>query len=203
MPDDVSRDSDRDLVARCVAGDSLAWSGFVGRFGGAVASRIAHVYRTRVGRPATDDEIQEVSQVVFTSLFRHQARALRGFQWKCSLATYIGVVASTAALWRIRDEARKRTRHAVPLRLEALSEFPADGAPSPGEEVLQIESAREIHEAVQGLPRRDQLVVMMYFWEGVPPSRIARTLGTTPAYVWVILKRALEKLRKKLETPRS
>lgn len=194
-----ARAEEQALVGRCIEGDDDAWRDLVSRYAHNVSAKISQVYLRRLGRSATAAEAQEVAQETFVRLAQHEARSLRSFGWRCALATYLSAVAGTTALDRIRKESRASARMGPRSDLASVEEGLADGGGAPDARISATEESARLREAMQGLSRRDQLVLRMYYWEKVPPARIARALGTSADYVWTILKRSIEKLRKEIQ----
>jgi len=71
------------------------------------------------------------------------------------------------------------------------------GRPVP-EGVTEIPEVDETWAVVQRLPRRQRTVVVLRFYEDLPPLEIARLLSRHPATVRSDLRRALARLRKAL-----
>lgn len=196
QPDDV-REEERRLVGACVRGDSGAWRDLAARFGPGIASRIVRIYRRRLGRAPAPAEIQEISQEVFVRLAANRARSLRNFRWRCGLATYLSAVAGTCAIDRIRADAARRERRGRRVDLAVVAEsLPSEGA-EPLDEALLAERRATVRLLMRDLPDRERLALRMYYWEGMRPAAIARGLGTTEDYVWVLLKRARDRFRRK------
>lgn len=199
MPPPASRETDeRDLVAACLRADRAAWEGLVRRYQPTVAARIAQVYRGRLGRPPDADALQEMTQDVFVRLAAGSGRALRAFQWRCALGTYLASIAATAALDRIRFEAREAARWGPRFGLDTAE--PAEGdEPDPSRSMMDAETAGRLARAVSALPERERLIVKMRYWGGLSPAAIGRGLGITPQYVNRILRETAERLRRDLE----
>lgn len=196
-----ARDEEQGLVAAAIRGEEAAWRRIVLRYGRAISAKISQVYLRRTGRNATEIEAQEIAQEVMVRVARNRARSLRNFRWKCGLATYLSAVAGTCALDRIRADAGRRAREKGRLALEEVEESKPLAAEGPPELMLAAESIDALRRALEGLPERDRLVLRMYYWEGMPPSAIARGLGTSADYVWVLLKRIHGKIRQEMKIP--
>lgn len=195
MPDDL--DEQKRLVARCVAGDGEAWRLFSARYAPVAGGAAHRVFSARRGRPPHPEEVQEVVQEVLVRLSRDGARLLARYDWRRPLEAYVLTAAAVCAVDRMRTAA---ARGPAGLRVDLLAaegEVPARER-DPQELAAGRELAREMERVVEALPSRDRLVVRMRFWDGAPSEAIAQALGTTPAYVRVILQRALEKLRESL-----
>lgn len=199
MTDPIDRDGERRLVDAAIRGEQGAWRELAARYASTVSAKISHVYLRRVGRKATGSEAQEIAQDVMVRLAKNRSRSLRNYQWRCRLATYISAVTGTCALDRIRADAERRAREAGRVGLEETEESMPHAAAGPPELALTAESVGVLRRALETLPERDRLVLRMYYWEGMPPSAIARGLGTSADYVWVLLKRIHGKIRQEMK----
>lgn len=90
-----------------------------------------------------------------------------------------------------RDEARRRAHE----RAAAADDL----VPSSPELMLREERRRCLIAAVDRLPREQRTVVLLRFFDGLPPRRIAQRLGVPVTTVWSRLRNALQRLRADLE----
>lgn len=186
-------DEERRLVARCLAWEESAWRDLARRYGRLAASRAARILAVRWGR-ADPDMVQEAVQETFLRLAAGRGRLLARFAWRSRLSTYVSAVAGFAALDLVRARARERAR-GERIRLAAPGEEAGSEA-DPAWRFLDREASARLEEALAELPARDRLVVRMRFWDGTDAAGIAQVLDLDPAYVRVVLARALEKMRK-------
>lgn len=100
------------------------------------------------------------------------------------------VVRSRACNLR-RDAARRTAREASAARLEAL--------PSASELLEREELRRHVVRAVSELPEKYRVVVLLRFYEGLPPRQIAEALEMPRNTVATRLKRGLQLLRESLD----
>lgn len=192
-----SLSEERMLVARCAAGEPGAWDALLDRYAGRIARKVSYIHRQRLGRPAHPAEIQEVVQEVFLRLLRDDARALRKFKWRSPFGTYLAVVTASACYDRFRREEVRSRGRIVSDPEPLLARSPA-AAQAPEALTLLGESLAELRAVMAGLPERDRLILTMYYWEGLPPARIARGMGITTGYFWVLLNRVLDRIRKRV-----
>src|SRR5262245_13589671 len=133
---------------------------------------------------AADDLVQDTW---FTAL-THPPRVAGDAR---GLRAWLGTVARNLARSRRRSEARRGTHERAAARAEAL--------PSVSESVERVEAQRELVEAVLALPEPEcELVVLRYF-EELPPRVIATRLGLSGPAVRSRLARALATLRARLD----
>lgn len=188
-------DDELTLVARCLAWDERAWREFANRYGRFAAARAARVLAVRLGR-ADPTLVQEAVQETFLRLAAGRGRLLARFAWRSKLSTYVSAVAGFAALDLVRKSARSGL---LEERIDLTGfEGEARRETDPLRMLLDREASARMEKALADLSLRDRLVVRMRFWDGAEAGVIARVLELDPAYVRVLLGRALEKLKKNL-----
>jgi len=107
----------------------------------------------------------------------------------------------------LRKARTRRLRWALPMssqpsNVQALPE-PAAQQPSPEDRLMSSERARQITSAVEQLPDRQRLVFTLCHIAEHTTSEVSQALGLSEATVRVHLFRAVRKLRKLLERPRT
>jgi RNA polymerase sigma-70 factor, ECF subfamily len=106
----------------------------------------------------------------------------------------------------LRKARTRRLRWALPMSGPPNSVAPPEPAaqqPSAEERLMSSERAREITSAVEQLPDRQRLVFTLCHISEHTTSEISQALGLSEATVRVHLFRAVRKLRKLLERPRT
>lgn len=168
----VGTEGDSELVSRLQAGDASAFDEVVARY----KNRIFNfVYRMCRRREAAEDITQEVFVRVFV-----QARAIRR---DSSFASWLYRVAGNLCI----DEHRKtQTRKAVvsrsldqPLETESGSlemEVP-DVSAEPERELLRGELGRKVQDAIDSLPDKLRIALLLNDQEGLSYEEIARVLN--------------------------
>lgn len=195
----VSEDAwHREMVARCLTGDGEAWARLVERFRAPVSAKARRVYVRICGAEPPASFVEDVFQDVTMRLARNDCKALRDFQWRCSLTTYLVTIAASCAVRAAGRERRLRLQWARSLDQEENENLHPVEDPRPMDRLISEEESGAIRKALETLPARDRLAIRMYYWAGATPTAIARTLQTSPTYACVVLGRAIEKLRKKL-----
>ena len=95
----------------------------------------------------------------------------------------------------VSDRGRRRARLKARERMSAAREC----VPTPVE-LLQVEERRRaLVRAVNALPEQQRTVVLLRYYEGLPPRRIASKLGLPVTTVSNRLSRALQNLRVRLD----
>jgi RNA polymerase sigma factor (sigma-70 family) len=138
-----------------------------------------------LARQLVVDDPDEVVQETWLRALEQRRRGVdRPRSW---LARIVRNIASN----RRRGDGRRRRRH------DALP--PAELAPSSAELLDREERRHAVVAAIDALPPTLRTVVLLRYYEGLPPRRIARMLGAPVATVWTQLRRGHERLRAELD----
>lgn len=183
---------DRELIARCIAGEAAAWEELVRRH----VDLLSHTVRGSLGAAAGPAEVEDVLQALFLRLWDDGRRRLRGFEGRCRLSTWLAACARRLAIDRRRRRREipsgagedGRSEDASPPSL--LAELRAPG-PGPEEAAL----AGEVEGALRRLPERDRLLLRLVYWDGASYEEAARFLGAPPNSVSPWIVRAKERLK--------
>jgi RNA polymerase sigma-70 factor (ECF subfamily) len=76
---------------------------------------------------------------------------------------------------------------------------PAPEKESPETRIMKQEQEKELHDALQKLPEREQKILTMTYWLEMSAGEIAKELGMTTEAVWASLSRSRKTLKKYLE----
>lgn len=197
-PPASSRDPTTELLRSCIDGDPDARRRLVEQYSGIVSFGVSVIFQ-QFGRPYRREEIEDLCQDVFLSLFENDARKLRQYKGRngCSLASWLRVVANRATIDRLRREGRTISLD-DPESAEGsrVRETQPDHRPGPEPRVEAAERAAKVREMVKQLPTKDQLFVQLFYFQGLPIEEVARTIGITTNAAYVRKMRLHEKLRK-------
>lgn len=176
---------DAELVARSVSGDAEAFGVLVGRYQGAVYAT-AYYYAGRYG--AAEDIAQESFWAAYRSLRQLNNPGEFGAWLK-------GITTRTAANWLRKNLSRVRSEVSLPPRVTLSFE---DGGRGPETEATAAEELERVFRAVDALPERYRLPVILRYMQELSHEEIARFTGETPEEVRGVLHRALAQLREAL-----
>jgi RNA polymerase sigma-70 factor (ECF subfamily) len=179
-------DLDRDLVARCAAGDADALGLLYDRYGRVVFG----VLHALLPSP---EAAEEVVQDAFHSVWR-RARdydAARG-----SVRTWLLAIARNAAIdWR-------RTRGKRAQRERPLEEMPERADPSADDLVERAVRNARVRDALATLPAEQREVVVLAYYLGYTQEEIARRTHAPVGTVKGRARLAMSKLRRTLAEER-
>jgi len=177
--------SDRDLMARLVAGDRDALAPLMER-------HHARLYRIALGYLRHPDDALDVVQETFVKAFQHAARWDRGSE----VVPWLTRIAVNQAIDSYRRTRRRRTSE------EPLDEAPAHGMavddPSPERRVMGREISERVGAALRGLPERQRAVFVLRHYDELSLEEIARALDMSLGTVKSALHRAVYRLRERL-----
>ena len=171
-----------ETLQRAAAGDEIAWRDIVETY----SPRVFGLIRAQCG---SVDLAEEITQSTFCTVVERIGRYSELGRFESWLFRI--------AMNRLRDEMRRRRRHAIPVETEALVGLAGaadDGPETPpgGEDLTALEAAME------QLSESDRQVVHLRHITGLSFARIAEILDEPLGTVLARQHRALKKLRKHL-----
>ncbi|MHC4540186.1 MAG: RNA polymerase sigma factor [Planctomycetota bacterium] len=132
------------------------------------------------------DRAEDVAQETFLRVYRAAGR----YRPQARFTTWLYRIVVNLCL----DEQRKRARATVPLEAATPAAWPASEA-NPTE---KNELAELVKAAVQELPERQRLAVVLHRYDGLSHTQISEVTGWTQSAVESLLVRAYANLREKL-----
>ena len=174
-----NKSDDTELMARLAAGDMAALGGIVRRHQDKVLSLS---YRVLGDWHRAEDVAQET--------FLRVHRAAKNYKPKAKFTTWLYRIVVNLCF----DEQRKQAKTAAPLEDAAL-EVPAasDSNAAERKEVVEL-----VKTAVNELPERQRLAVILHRYDGLSHGEISEVTGWTQSAVESLLVRAYANLREKL-----
>jgi len=172
-------DDDTALLVRTAAGDRAAYSHLVKRHLG----RVLAVCRRMLGN---DAHAEEAAQDALLKLWTHAASYDPG---KAKLTTWLTKVAVNVCL----DRLRKRGEDSWPEDFDVA--LPA----SQDRQLMQEQVAARVDAALQKLPERQRLALVLCHYEEMTMVEAANVLDATPEAIESLLSRARRGLKKMLE----
>jgi RNA polymerase sigma-70 factor (ECF subfamily) len=173
---------DADLIIRCLAGDTEAYGTLVKRYQGAVYAT-AFYYVGRYGAA------EDVAQETFWAAYRN----LRSLKEHGKFGPWLrGVATRTAANWLRKNMVRVRQETPLPHRRTLSVE---DVRRGPDVVLSAAEQYDQVHDAIDVLPDRYRLPVVLRYMQELSYEEIARFTGDTPDEIRAILHRAVSQLR--------
>ena len=168
-------------------GDDLALNDLMDRWRKPI---LAYLYRT-VGDYET---AADLSQEVFVRIYRSRKK----YRPKAAFSSYIFTIAANLA----KNHFRWKKRHPEAELSDAISGALTDDdteSSDPSRHLEATEEGKKIKAAVQRLPEKFRTPVILYHFNELPQSEIAKILGCSEKAVETRLYRARKQLRKLLE----
>lgn len=177
--------SDAELVFRCLEGDTDAFGSLVQRYQAAVYAT-AYYYAGRYG--AAEDISQDAFWAAYRSL-PHLKDAERFGTWLKEITT------RTAANWLRRNG--PRLRHEIPLPHRRTVSI-EDARQGPQGKVAQQERYEQVQMAIDALPERYRLPVILRYLQELSYEEISRFTGESRDEIRGVLHRAARQMREVL-----
>ncbi|HKU21366.1 MAG TPA: RNA polymerase sigma factor [Terriglobales bacterium] len=183
----VSDSSDEDLVQKILQGDVLLFEIIMRRHG-------QRLYRVARGILRNKWEAEDVMQAAYVRAYQH----LSQFAGRAKFSTWLTRIAVHEALNRLEERARVRYIEEMSGPESPASDMVRCQDPTPEQSVCSREHARMLQRAVQALPPKYRVVVMMRDLEEMSVAETATCLDITEENVKVRLHRARAMLRSAL-----
>jgi RNA polymerase sigma factor (sigma-70 family) len=176
---------DRELVARCRAGDEAAWGELVERYSRYVYAIVVQGFRL------AEHDAEDVFQDVFLRVYER----LGGLRDDEAVRPWIAQVTRRLCL----DRLASRSRSAVPA-----GDLDEDADEPGGEgELAGIEEAMDVHQALAALDPGCREMLDRFFARDEPYRVIAEAVGVPMGTVASRISRCLDKLRSALVNGRN
>ncbi len=177
-------ESDEDLVTRGRSGDLDARRALVERHVDSVFRLAYRFARTRV-------EAEDAAQDVLARMLEYS----QGWLSTASFRVWI----KRAVLNKVIDQYRRRRRWAIVRPLDEgmkVMDTTADAETALGE----TEAAATVARAVRGLPQRQQIAIVLCYYENLSLSEAAAVMKVSTGAIGQLLHRAKEALRSQLHS---
>lgn len=183
--------TDQEWMLRLKAGDDEALSVLVAEYRDPVVrflSRMVHQQALA----------EELAQEVFLRVYRSR----KSYQPRARFSTWLYRIATNVGLNALRDGRMRR------LRETSMEDMPSDAArravladPAANAEqaMLEAERRQEIRRAIEALPEKQRLAVLMHKYQEMDYAEIAEVLGCSESALKSLLFRAYETLRETLK----
>ena len=187
---------DRELLARCLAGNNKASETLVRRFSNLVYQSVQYTLMVKHVSFNSHD-LEDLHNTVFLRLFEQDCRKLRQYQGKrgCSVATWI----KTIAVRTVLDSLRKKGVDAITFQknrvpLEKLPELKANWVEF-GAEPENVEQKHLVQAGMKILSPRERLFMKLHFDQEFSMAEIAEIMQLSIGNIYTIKYRAIQKIK--------
>ena len=185
-------EAEAQLLARCRRGDADAWDELFDRHY-AAAGRFVF----RLASDFSREDVEEVCQEVFLSVIRN----LNSFHGESQFQTWLfRIAANKARDYRERQHAAKRGGGQTLLSLHAedsetgLTLDPPSNAPSPDVDLLNVERAELVREALDQIGEPCREIIELRYFGDLSYEELSRELKLNPKTVSSRLSKCLDRL---------
>jgi RNA polymerase sigma-70 factor (ECF subfamily) len=181
--------SSEDLMAKVAEGDEYAFEILVRRHQVSVLNLI---YRF-IGKRA---QAEDLAQDVFIRVWQ----AAKSYEPRAKFSTWIYRITANLCLNELKSAGRKKLIPYFPGEegKEGGFETISDESPSAEERLLAEERIRQISDALQSLPEKQRMALILKKYDDLPYQEIAQILGCSVSAVESLLVRAKKNLLEKL-----
>ena len=182
------------LVERCIKQDKKAWDAFVKKYNRLISHSIAQTLK-RYYFPFENQIVEDLFHSVFLSLIENDCKKLRQFRWRCSLSSWLHVIAA-----RITIDYLRKQSPGLSLNGETDDEIPlkdklTNGNPLP-DEMLEHKEEKVIFEQIKkSLTKRELVFLELYYSRELSPIEISKILNTTENNVYQLKSLVRKKMK--------
>lgn len=169
--------SDTELVQRCLDGENEAFEQMVDRYKRLVYSVAMNMFKDK-------EEVYDVSQEVFLKIYK----SLDKYNSEYKLSTWIVRITTNHCL----DILRKKRPQTISLDKVAELSRKKD---TPEERYINKEGKKELRDAVDSLPEKYKLLIVLYHRQGLSYDEIVKVTGEPMSIVKNRLYRARQMLK--------
>lgn len=178
----------REALACFHSGDTVGFRELVEQYGAAVKS-VALPFAT------DEDDLKDLCQEIWLRVYEKR----RSYQGAGPVLAWILTLARHTCISQARHRGtRSRAVQGFAAETIAIGGRPAP-TPTPAAFVEAEERARALFSAVNGLPERQRMAVVLRLYYGYPAGEVSHLMGCTQSTVRSLLRHGLMNLRKNLE----
>lgn len=169
-------------------GDMAAFEELVEIHQSAVIGTVAKM----LGNPA---EAEDIAQQVFLRIWKSAGR----YEPKAKFTTWMFTITRNLVFNEVRRRKRKPSVSIEEREEETHTVVEDTRMPTPGDQVLQLELEKAVDDAIQALPEKQRIGVILRRYEEMPYEEIAKVLGISVPAVKSLLFRARTQLKESLQ----
>jgi RNA polymerase sigma factor (sigma-70 family) len=193
-------ENDRCLIEACLQRNIEAWSRLIKKYSGLVYIAVENRLK-KYNITASSHDIEDIKQNIFTDIWKNNK--LEHVVNRDDISHWIAILSGNAAIEHFRTGPVRQAQRTVSLfhKLDEgeLCELLPSGAADPKDELARAEIEDKIDEAIGALVGREKVMIKLHLIHDKKYHEIAEFLGVPKGTVSSCIKRAKEKLRKKLQ----
>lgn len=193
-------DEDLRLARRLVTGDAAAWRTLLQRFGRLVLARTMTTAR-ELNRPLSQADAEDLSAEVFSRLIDNDYMALRRFEGRSTLSTWLCVITRRIVLRRLASENREPSHRGV--YSQTLEAIPGPETDQPLAIIISDEDRAVLAAGLARLGERQRQLARLFYVERKSYREISEQLNMPVNSIGPTLARIHEKLRAAIQSDES
>ena len=162
-------EKDRLLLNQLLSHSSGGWNAFVDRYSGLIVQVIRHAAHTH-SLKLNQDDIDDLTADVFTTLLERNMGAIRGFRGRSSFATYLTVIVRRVVLRKLTQRRYLQAFGHVNAHQSSVAEAGNSGP-------RDVDARDEVDSLMSRLPESMRSVVQMFYLDGRTYREISRRLS--------------------------
>jgi len=183
----MQMESDIELMLRAKSGDESAFTDLMRRH---YKGLVNYIYRFTNDRETSEDVAQEVFLRVY--------RSVKSYKPQAKFSTWLYKIATNLCLTKIKSKAKEQN-----VSLDEIQESAGDFRGSNSEEADDVTFRKEIRdaifEALESLPERERVAIILCKYEELPYEEVAEVIGCTVGAVKTYVYRGRMKLIERLK----
>ncbi|MGA1842474.1 MAG: RNA polymerase sigma factor [bacterium] len=196
--------SDQDLLNECLEGEQWAWEAFYERFSDLISYAMKKTLQ-RFGVYLKEEDLEECRQYIWFSFLNKDCYALRKWEKKSSLATWIRVCGSMSTTYFIKS--RKKLYQECPIEdmpsMDRLDIDPPYGTHNETEDIPDMLEKKEIIKKAMDiienkLSDRERLFANLYWFDDSPYEEISKILNMSMENLYLLRHRIVKKIERYL-----
>lgn len=183
-------EDDTPLVEACIGRDTAAWAVLVKKYSALISSSIANCLR-KYGNNPLCEETEDIRQNVLAVIW--EGSKLEKVNNRRCIAHWLSIVSQNAAIEYMRKKSGREKLKLVPISDTTDPESLNLAQPH------DKELSEKIASAIETLPPKERLIIKLNLLDEMKYREISEMLNIPEGTVSNRIKRAKEKLRKKLK----
>ena len=139
-------------------------------------------------------EAEDIAQQVFLRLWKSAPR----YEVKAKFTTFLFTIARNLVFNETRRKQRRKEHSLEEQEENSFTEISDQHSPAPDDEILKVELRAQVDRAIQALPEKQRMAVILRRYENMPYEQIADVLELSVSAVKSQLFRARTALRELL-----
>lgn len=184
----LENDSDLELVKRVQAGDVNSFGDLIDRHQRAVYGIVSRMVNNR-------DDADDLVQEIFVAVYR----SIRTFRGEAKFSTWLHTIAVNMTLKRLRKMRHEPTLSIDDPDIGLGATVTAEDSTAPDDALHRREKQALVRSAIDSLPDKQKIVVIMHYFEHLSCEEIASVLKCSVGTVWSRLHYACKRLKAELD----